>query len=141
MRRARLACYSDWSALLVGLSRKPELRNSRLLPGHSGNALHSGEIALVEDGWRAQRVEVKLDGDRLAARGGDAPAARLRVSLSRGDGPPPEGSGPAFRSVRAGRPQGGRRAEAFAQAGRRAKSTKSMLPAFDFRVAPRLPLS
>jgi hypothetical protein len=34
-----------------------------------------------------------------------------------------------------------RRAEAFAQAGRRAKSTRSMLPAFDFSVALTLPLS
>jgi hypothetical protein len=48
---------------------------------------------------------------------------------------------PACANASEGRPRAfWRRAEAFAQAGRRAKSTKSMLPAFDFSVAPRPPL-
>jgi hypothetical protein len=50
---------------------------------------------------------------------------------------PPSGDG----SVGAGPKPLGLPSEAFAQAGRRAKSTRSMLRAFDFSVAPRLPLS
>jgi hypothetical protein len=63
-----------------------------------------------------------------------------------GVGPKALGLPPALRPACAnaseGRPRAfRRRAEAFAQAGRRAKSTESMLPAFDYGVAPRLPLS
>jgi hypothetical protein len=68
--------------------------------------------------------------------------ARLRASLSRGDGPPPcllesygrqaQGFGPAFRSVRAGRPQGGRRAEALRPA------PQSRLATTRWASAPRL---
>jgi hypothetical protein len=50
---------------------------------------------------------------------------------------PPSGDG----AVGVGPKALGLPSEAFAQAGRRAKSTRSMLLAFDFSVAPRLPLS
>jgi hypothetical protein len=93
--------------------------------------IHEGDKvdeAALKDPIRAA-VALNLQGKSKpgyrTVRGKPKPrrASSKRASLSRGDGPPPdpspeegfgsqaEGSGPAFRSVRAGRPQGGRRAD------------------------------
>ena len=46
------------------------------LPGHARHALHGGKITPLQDGWRAQGVQVKLDCDRLAAGRGNGPSTR-----------------------------------------------------------------
>ena len=84
------------------------------------------------------------------------PACGPPSAQATGGGPPSAAATarrPASCSHTAGRPQAPglpsalrprafwRRAEAFAQAGRKAKSTRSMPPGFDFSAAPRLPPS
>jgi hypothetical protein len=95
----------------------------RAIDIHEGDKVNEAALKDLIRAAVALNLKGKSKPGYRAVRGKPKPrrASSKRASPSRGDGPPPcllesygrqaEGSGPAFRSVRAGRPQGGRRAD------------------------------